>query len=945
MNALFVRFLTVSISASAVILVIILIRGTGKGLSHRRIKGLWGAAALRLMIPVTLASALSFLPQDLDLENLFNRRKAAFQSAEGSSDETAWDPGRLESMSGLNDHAETKEGSFLTSEEPSELKLKETLTSGQKKKTPVRFTQILPYVWLSGTGLMLLYLAVNIIRLKVRNASAVHKTGNIYWHSNGTEAYVFGIIKPVVYLPYGCPEEELAYVTAHEQVHIRLHDPLWKMLGYLILSVYWFNPFVWLGFLLFSHDLEYACDETVACQLKDEDKAQYAEALLHLSSSRTPALSGMPVSFGEANVVHRIRKIVKPRKVSRRASVIAVALIVLFTSCSFFTGQKYTDEYQYGTDHQFFMTSNAVMKPKIQETENGCVFVHDGFIYGYDEKTGEILPLCAKSNCLHEKETDPEKRKECNACLEDAGGMDTSLMLYGGSVYVVYGKAGGVFKTDEYEGSINLVRISLDGAAKDLLLTTESMEYPIIHRGYLYYFRSEYTAKQETILSHVSFCRRKVDNGLGKEELILDPNHAHGLSKIQAYGKKLYLTMMRTVSNQTEVFCVAYDTESGEAKELASDGRVYYAFGGSLYRIPYDPDKPADTVSELRRYDETDGKETVVLENIPQGSVLGYDGKYFYLDQTFVDYEKNKAEAASGQISGGTGSDSHAVQVYDRSFRPVDEIRMPSVNETGGCTPVGGEKQQYRLYEDENTGDWGLIVVDKSEIGTLNGRSLPVKQTASAENISPEQHAGRVIDGIPVPDSQLDVSVHITYSDREEKLMAPLENWTDKEADPSRASIDDVIEKDPQNFGVSLSENEVMAVLKYTPDPSKFEAKKIEIENEEGEKIVIETAESILVGECVQKEITLNGYYLKEGNVWRCTIVMTAVNTEAPDVVFLTLPEGGEKFIGVDATVSLQDRWEYTDLESLKNGSPTLTGSLSGRWSKRPTAGRVGRKG
>ena len=231
----------------------------------------------------------------------------------------------------------------------------------------------------------------------------------------------------------------------------------------------------------------------------------------------------------------------------------------------------------FGTDQQFYMVSNFVVKPKIQETEDGCVLCHDDFIYYYNANSNIFMPLCSKGNCLHDHERDSEKRKACHAFLEDFDGEDVSLMLYRDGLYIAYSRK----TTDLAEDRYCVYRIALDGSSKEAIFTSQALINPAVHRGYLYYIRQEYSADPDMLMEQLCFCRRNLENSRHEEEIVFTPEKGHGATAIRAYGKYVYLTTLR--KNGAEMITSFYDTEAKTVTDMPSDFRVYTALGGNTF--------------------------------------------------------------------------------------------------------------------------------------------------------------------------------------------------------------------------------------------------------------------------------------------------------------------------------------------------------------------------
>ncbi|RYD02592.1 hypothetical protein N752_25010 [Desulforamulus aquiferis] len=132
------------------------------------------------------------------------------------------------------------------------------------------------YLWLVGIAVMLIYSVVSIILLKRRLNSSILIEDNIYEADNLKTPFVLGLFRPKIYIPAGLSEEEKRYIILHEQTHIRRHDHVVKFLSYFILCLHWFNPLAWAAFLLMSADMEMSCDERVLKELGGDIKKEYS---------------------------------------------------------------------------------------------------------------------------------------------------------------------------------------------------------------------------------------------------------------------------------------------------------------------------------------------------------------------------------------------------------------------------------------------------------------------------------------------------------------------------------------------------------------------------------------------------------------------------------------------------------------------------------------------
>lgn len=306
MSALFIRLLNMSIAAGWIIAVIavlrLLLRRAPKWLTCL----LWAVAGVRLICPVTVESVLSLLP-----------------SAETVSPDIVYSPAPTVN-SGIGVINRVINPVITQSFAPS------TFAS----VNPLQIlTEIAAYVWLAGLCGMLLYAAVSYLRLRRRVSAFIPLTGKVRLCDGIGEPFILGVIRPHIYLPSDMEKDKAEYVTAHENAHLKRGDHLWKPLGFLLLSVYWFNPLCWLAYALLCRDIEFACDEKVIGSLDMAGKKAYSEALLSCSAPRR-RITACPLAFGEVGVKRRIGSVLNYKKpafwIILAAVVACVALAVCF---------------------------------------------------------------------------------------------------------------------------------------------------------------------------------------------------------------------------------------------------------------------------------------------------------------------------------------------------------------------------------------------------------------------------------------------------------------------------------------------------------------------------------------------------------------------------------------------------------------------------------------
>ena len=194
--------------------------------------------------------------------------------------------------------------------------------------------QWLPFLWLAGAAVMLLGGGFRLLRLKRRLREAVHIGDNLWLCDRLPCAFVMGVLHPKIYLPSDLQPEAMALVLAHERAHIRRGDVVWKGIAYVLLSIYWFHPLLWLAYLLSCRDVELACDQAVTVGLSWEERREYAEALVSCAAPAAPV-----PGFRSRSLKERIRAILDNRKPPRWAVPAFLAAFCLLAAC-FMTNAK-----------------------------------------------------------------------------------------------------------------------------------------------------------------------------------------------------------------------------------------------------------------------------------------------------------------------------------------------------------------------------------------------------------------------------------------------------------------------------------------------------------------------------------------------------------------------------------------------------------------------------
>lgn len=334
---IFFKLLENSIQASFFILAILLVRLCFKRMPRQYICVLWALLALRLLLPVHLTSSFSLVPDTSRLQTFTEQLSVVTPPETDKIPPVATAPTPVPVIPDTVPSDITTVGT----PQPDVDRIESVITVPAATTAPAQkptVTAVLSVIWLFGALLLPAYAAVSYLLLKRKLREAVHDTDNIWYAGNIPAAFVLGYVKPRIYIPYSVPKEELPYIIAHEKAHISHRDYLSKLLGYLILSLYWFHPLVWIAYLSFCKDLEITCDERVITQLGDEKRKAYSQALLACSVSNRDILQS-PLAFSELGVKERITGILHYKKPGFFGIVLTVIVCLAVCIC-FMTNPK-----------------------------------------------------------------------------------------------------------------------------------------------------------------------------------------------------------------------------------------------------------------------------------------------------------------------------------------------------------------------------------------------------------------------------------------------------------------------------------------------------------------------------------------------------------------------------------------------------------------------------
>lgn len=299
MEKLFLQIINMSITSCYVILFVILIRFLLKKAPKIYSYALWSIVLLRLIIPFSFQSIFSIIPINT---NTIPQDIIYTQTPEIHSGITAIDSIVNNSLPGPI---------VGTSVNPMQI----WISLGQT-------------IWILGILALTIYSIISTMKLSKRLQSSKLWRDNIYESNNIDTPFVFGVLRPKIYIPFGIVEAEKSYIIKHEETHIKRLDHIIKFLGFIIVAIHWFNPLVWIAFFLMSKDMELSCDEYVIREMGNSIKKDYSTSLLSLSTGKR-IIGGSPLAFGSKNTKSRIKNILNYKKPRFWVSLVGIIIIVV----------------------------------------------------------------------------------------------------------------------------------------------------------------------------------------------------------------------------------------------------------------------------------------------------------------------------------------------------------------------------------------------------------------------------------------------------------------------------------------------------------------------------------------------------------------------------------------------------------------------------------------
>ena len=310
MGEFFLQLLNRSITAGWLILAVLCVRLLFRKMPKWVNCLLWGAVALRLIVPFSVESALSLQPSAQPI------RSSTVVGGERLSYVPSLDSGLSVVENTVNPILAEK---FAYSEADSVAPLQVV-------------AQVAGIIWVVGMILLLALAWGSMIRLFLLIKESVRYKDNVYICDRVNSPFILGIIRPRIYLSSSLTEEAIEFILAHEKAHLKRKDHLWKPLGYLLLSIYWFNPLCLVAYIMLCRDIELACDEKVITDMSFEDKKEYSKVLLSCASQRRLVMV-CPLAFGEVGVKERVKTVLNYKKPTFWITIAAIMVCAIIAVC------------------------------------------------------------------------------------------------------------------------------------------------------------------------------------------------------------------------------------------------------------------------------------------------------------------------------------------------------------------------------------------------------------------------------------------------------------------------------------------------------------------------------------------------------------------------------------------------------------------------------------
>ncbi len=318
MEGLFQEILQMSITGSFVILFVLVARLLLKRAPKIYSYLLWALVLFRLLCPVTISSSFSLIPREVAGVETMEQEGLIYTEVIGETIREELPPQNQMQLDRFSALVRPERDTFVKVVE--------------EKRNGVNAADIAGIIWLTGVILLTVTSFIRLVMLYRKVEISLLKEGNVYIAEDIDTPFTLGFLAPKIYLPTGLTEKESGYIIAHEKHHIKRFDHIIKIVAFLTLCIHWFNPLVWLAFVLAGKDMEMSCDEAVMKEFSEDIRQEYSSSLLNLATGRR-VIAMAPLAFGEGSVKERIRNVMNYKKPMFWISVLAAGVCVILAVC------------------------------------------------------------------------------------------------------------------------------------------------------------------------------------------------------------------------------------------------------------------------------------------------------------------------------------------------------------------------------------------------------------------------------------------------------------------------------------------------------------------------------------------------------------------------------------------------------------------------------------
>lgn len=326
----FMNVIDMSRAASIIIVIVLIARMFLKRFPKYISYALWGVVLFRLLCPFSFEFVFSLVP---------NLEPASYQYTLADDAISTTGEDDIIPMAGTGQNDEINPVIDHDANGVPEVSNIETAASNTDKADRTAaiswqgvFIVMGKYVWLLGIVIMFLYSIISLIKIRKKVSVSLRLRDNIYITDGKISPFVMGVLRPRIYLPDCLSEKEQEYIILHERYHIRRLDHVVKLLAFVALSIHWFNPLVWVAFILSGKDMEMSCDEAVIRKMGENIRADYAQSLLALATGRG-SIRGIPLAFGEGDTKSRVKNLAKSKKTKRWVLAIVILAVAVLILC------------------------------------------------------------------------------------------------------------------------------------------------------------------------------------------------------------------------------------------------------------------------------------------------------------------------------------------------------------------------------------------------------------------------------------------------------------------------------------------------------------------------------------------------------------------------------------------------------------------------------------